>query len=81
MRLVVISREQACEFAGNALELRSDIGDAVVVMSARAECSLTRGQRLMIERAGRIVSAPLPTIERVGGGSARCMIAEIHLPE
>ena len=50
-------------------------------MSARAFGSLTPEQRATLERYGRIVSAPIENIEDHGGGSVRCMLAEIHLPK
>jgi hypothetical protein len=63
------------------LELRSARGDRVVAMSTRARDSLSPQQRELIEmHAGPIVAAPIPTIETLGGGSVRCMLAEIHLP-
>jgi hypothetical protein len=75
-----ITLEQMTAFAGNMLELRSRSGDPVVVLSVRALESLTREQRARLERHGSLLSASIPTIERYGGGSVRCMLAEIHLP-
>jgi hypothetical protein len=75
-----LSFEQMAGFAGNMLELRSAAG-GLVAMSARALEVLAAPQRSVLqEYAGRIVAAPIPTIERLGGGSVRCMLAEVHLP-
>jgi hypothetical protein len=74
--------EQLGAFAGNMLELRSARAGGVVAMSTRACDSLSPQQRALIElHAGPIVAAPIPTIETLGGGSVRCMLAEIHLPK
>jgi len=79
--IVDLSMEQLAAFAGNMLELRSARSGRVVAMSARARDSLSPQQRELIEQhAGPIVAAPIPTIETLGGGSVRCMLAEIHLP-
>lgn len=78
--LIDIGFEQLAAFAGNMLELRSTGGDALVVLSARALESLTREQRERVEKYAQLVAVPIPTIEKHGGGSVRCMLAEIHLP-
>jgi hypothetical protein len=78
--IVDLGLEQLVEFAGNMLELRSARGDRVVAMSKRALDSLSASQRAALERSGPIVAAAIPTIETLGGGSVRCMLAEIHLP-
>ncbi|HEX7115501.1 MAG TPA: arginine deiminase-related protein [Steroidobacter sp.] len=78
--LVDLSYEQLESFAGNMLELRSHSSGTVVAMSARARDSLTPEQRATIEElGGPIVAAAIPTIETLGGGSVRCMLAEVHL--
>jgi hypothetical protein len=69
---------QISSFAGNALELEGGNGP-ILVMSATAAASLTNEQRLAIEREAMLLTPSLPTIER-SGGSARCMLAEVHLP-
>lgn len=77
-----LSIEQLGEFAGNMLELRSAHGACLVAMSRRALDSLTGQQRALIEEyGGQILCAPIPSIETLGGGSVRCMLAEIHLPK
>ena len=73
--------EQLANFAGNMLELRTAAGGLIVAMSTRAREALTQAQRNFVqEHAGPIVAAPIPTIETLGGGSVRCMLAEVHLP-
>lgn len=80
--IVDLSMEQMGSFAGNMLELRTASGGSVVAMSTRARDSLSPEQRGAIEElGGPIVAAPIPTIETLGGGSVRCMLAEVHLPK
>jgi hypothetical protein len=67
-------------FAGNLLALCAADGSQVIAMSDTAWRSLAPATRTALERHGRIVTAPIPTIERHGGGSVRCMIAEVFLP-
>jgi hypothetical protein len=67
-------------FAGNLLALRSTRGDALIAASDAAWSSLAPSAQHRLEREAAIVTAPIPTIERYGGGSVRCMIAEIFLP-
>jgi hypothetical protein len=72
---------QMGEFAGNMLELKTASGETVVAMSSRAHAALTPAQRdFLREHAGAVVTSDIPTIETLGGGSVRCMLAEIHLP-
>ena len=75
--LVRITRAQTGEFAGNVLELASKEGEPLIVLSERARAALAPAQLAVLERHGRLVSVDLDTIERHGGGSARCMIAEL----
>jgi hypothetical protein len=79
-QIVDLTLDQMHSFAGNMLELRTREGACVIAMSASALQSLAPGQRAALEACGSIVSAPIPTIERLGGGSVRCMIAEVFLP-
>jgi hypothetical protein len=80
--IVDLSMEQLAAFAGNMLELRTPASGTVIAMSARAHDALTAQQRRVLEaRGGPIVAMPIPTIETHGGGSVRCMLAEIHLPK
>ena len=79
--LISLTFEQMYAFAGNMLELRSNEGTSLLVMSAQAERSLTDDQRSRIGEYTTIVSAPIDNIESSAGGSVRCMLAEIHLPQ
>ncbi len=78
--IIEISLEQLEHFAGNMLEVVNDKGEHLLVMSEQAHKSLTASQVSELEQFAKIVSAPLYTIESNGGGSARCMMAEIFLP-
>ena len=76
--IVELSRDQIENFAGNALELEGNEGK-LLVLSERAASHLTAGQCSTIERFAQLLPLSLPTIE-LAGGSARCMMATIHLP-
>ncbi|RNC66073.1 citrulline utilization hydrolase CtlX [Proteiniphilum sp. X52] len=75
--IVDISLDQVARFAGNMLEVKSRNGQPIMVMSASARNALTAAQETIISTHNTILSAPLSTIETNGGGSARCMLAEI----
>jgi hypothetical protein len=77
---IEISFAQMRGFAGNLLALSAGDGRPLVAMSAAAWDCLSPRERRALERHGSIVTAPIPTIERHGGGSVRCMIAEVFLP-
>jgi hypothetical protein len=77
---ILISTAAMHGFAGNLLALRSRDGSQLIAMSDAAWASLPPDARSALERHGRIVTAPIPVIERHGGGSVRCMIAEVFLP-
>ncbi len=78
--IVEISMEQVRHFAGNMLQLSSLTGERLIVMSTQAFKSLEKGQLSILSQSSKIIHTPLDTIETYGGGSARCMIAEIFLP-
>lgn len=78
--LIEISLAQMEQFAGNMLELRSRHGHAVFAMSRRAWAALYAAQHRRIAACAEPVLASIDTIERLGGGGARCMLAEIFLP-
>jgi hypothetical protein len=78
-RVIGISRAQMRGFAGNVLELAGR-GATVVAMSARARASLSPAQLSQLAERGRVVSVSIPTIEKIGGGSVRCMLAELFTP-
>ncbi|HET7693905.1 MAG TPA: arginine deiminase-related protein [Gemmatimonadota bacterium] len=73
-----ISLEQMAAFCGNVLELESDKGEKLVVMSDRAFHACTDEQRAALGAHAELVHADLATIETHGGGSARCMLAELY---
>jgi len=77
--LVEITLDQMNHFAGNMLQVKNGSGEALLVMSEQAYLSLTKAQITALEKYSRLIYAPLYTIEKNGGGSARCMLAEIHL--
>lgn len=79
--LITISLEQVAHFAGNMLELRAEDGEKLLIMSQQAYQSLQAEQVATLQKYCRILSADLQTIESNGGGSARCMIAEVFLPQ
>jgi len=78
--IVPITLDQMNHFAGNMLQVHNDREEKLLVMSSQAYASLTGEQVRKLESYNRIVHAPLTTIETNGGGSARCMMAEVHLP-
>ena len=75
--IVDITQEQMEHFSGNMIELKNRSGHPLMVMSQSARNALTPEQVQVISTYNKIVSADLSTIETNGGGSARCMIAEI----
>ena len=76
--VVAISRAQMGSMCGNVLELRDGAGVPLLAMSQRAHDALTPAQRgTLLQHVGAIVAAPLDTLERVGGGSVRCCLAEL----
>jgi hypothetical protein len=78
--IITINEQQMNAFAGNMLELENDKGEHLLVMSASAYHSLLPEQIQRFEKYCKLVYADLKTIETIGGGSARCMIAEVFLP-
>lgn len=80
-RVVPISLDQMRAFAGNILFVKNKRGESLTLLSETAFDSLNEEQKEFISAAGRLVPLTIPTIEMVGGGSVRCMIAEIFLPK
>lgn len=68
------------QFCGNILNIRNHAGESLIVMSESAFNGFTVAQREQLSRYGRVIANPIPTIETIGGGSCRCMLAEIFLP-
>lgn len=79
--VIEISEEQMHQFAGNMLQVQNEEGTQFLVMSQTAYKSLTKKQIEKIESYCEIIYADLNTIEVNGGGSARCMLAEVFLPK
>ena len=79
--IIIITEAQMNNFAGNMLEIRGTNDKRYLVMSASAHQSLTEKQVVQLENHAEILSSSLDTIEACGGGSARCMMAEIFLPK
>ena len=79
MHVQLAPRMTMRDFAGNAIELHNKDGVKLLVLSSRADRALTKDQRVKLSQYARLVPLELPAIE-LAGGSARCMIATIHLP-
>jgi hypothetical protein len=75
-----ITQRQMQEFAGNLLEL-APAGGPVLALSTTAWGCLEPAQRRILESHAQPVPVAIPTIERIGGGGVRCMLAELHLPK
>lgn len=75
--IIDISLDQVASFAGNMLEVKNRNGNPLMVMSSAARNALTFEQENIISTYNKIISTDLKTIETNGGGSARCMLAEI----
>ena len=78
--IISISYQQLDAFAGNMLQIENSHAEKLLVMSTQAYQSLSEKQVQKLNSYNRVIHAPLTAIEENGGGSARCMMAEIHLP-
>ena len=78
--IILITEAQVNNFAGNMLELRGANDKKYIIMSTSAYQSLNPKQIAQLGNHGEILTSGLDTIEACGGGSARCMIAEVFLP-
>jgi hypothetical protein len=79
-KIIPISLHQMDHFAGNMLQVENKDGEKLLIMSTQAFESLTNGQVEELSAYNRFIHSPLTTIETNGGGSARCMMAEVYLP-
>ena len=79
--IILITEDQVNNFAGNMLQVRGANNKRYLVMSTSAYKSLTPAQIAALEKHCEILSSSLDTIEACGGGSARCMMAEVFLPK
>lgn len=75
--IILITYQQVLSFAGNMLQISNPEGISYLVMSEQARQSLTPAQVTLIEKHTHILSSAIPTIEKYGGGSVRCMMAEV----
>ena len=80
-RVIAISESQVTNFAGNMLQVLGENNKRYLVMSKSAYESLSKQQITDIEKYCEIIYSSLDTIEACGGGSARCMMAEVFLPK
>lgn len=80
-KIIEISYSQMNRFAGNMLQVHNNKADKFLVMSSQAYSSLNANQIKELETYNPIIHSDLTTIETNGGGSARCMMAEVFLPE
>ena len=78
--IINLSFTQVKHYAGNMLLVENKVGEKFLIMSGSAYRILNEEQKQQIERYAKIIYADLKTIEENGGGSARCMLAEVHLP-
>lgn len=78
--IINISLDQMNHFAGNMLLLKTKNGNSILTMSQSAFDALTNDQRKQLSNYCELFPLSIPTIETIGGGSVRCMIAEIFLP-
>ena len=76
--VIPLTEKQLTQFAGNMLALTATDGTALLVMSTRAYDALTTKQLLQLQQYVKLVHSPIPTIEDLGGGSVRCMLAEVY---
>ena len=78
--VIDVDFDQLRNFACNLIELENGGGEPLIAISSAAIASLRPDQQQRLESFGELIAFDVPTIERVGGGSIRCMIADIHLP-
>jgi len=78
--LIEITLDQLYAFTGNMLLVKNEKGEEYLLMSASARQSLTALQVSRFSKFYKILAAPIPTIEKYGGGSVRCMLAAVMLP-
>lgn len=79
-KIIAISYEQMRCFAGNILEVKTRSGEHIVLISETALNSLLPGQVNAITQFSELLPISIPSIEKIGGGGVRCMVAGIHLP-
>jgi len=77
--IISITREQMHSFAGNMMQVKNNKGEKFLILSQNAFNSLRKEQKQMLEAYSTLLPVAVPTIEKVEGGSVRCMMAEIFL--
>jgi hypothetical protein len=77
--IIDVSFEQMRNFCCNVLEVQNADGDKLLTMSTRAYNAFTDAQKTLIEKHCKMIHSDLATIEDIGGGGSRCMMAEIYL--
>ena len=75
--IITINLEQVRAYCGNVLELKNQEGETKIIMSQTSLDAFTEKQRDILEKFGDILAVNISTIESIGGGSARCMLAEV----
>ena len=80
-RIIALSEAQLSKFCGNMLQLQQINGRSLIVLSQTAYLALTPSQQQDLSLSGELLYSDLHTIETCGGGSARCMMAEVFLPK
>jgi hypothetical protein len=78
--IITITVSQMEKFAGNMLEVKNDKGERYLCMSQKAYDALSKDQKQKLEAKTNLLPIAIPNIEKFGGGSVRCMMAEIFLP-
>ena len=76
-QIIDISHEEMGEMCGNMIQVKNKNNELCLIMSERARKGLTNKHREILEKNYKILSSDIGTIEKIGGGSARCMVAEI----
>ena len=79
--VIAITEKQVNAFAGNMMQVHNAAGEKILVMSDQAYQSLTAEQIKKLEKYNEILHPSIETIETLGGGSVRCMMAEVFLPK
>ncbi len=79
-QVISISLEQMNQFCGNILQLQATNGQKVIAMSQSAFQAFSLAQRQQLATHGKLLAFDVSTIEQIGGGSVRCMLAEVFLP-
>jgi hypothetical protein len=77
-KIVEISYKEMGEMCGNIIQVKDTEGRLCVIMSKRAEEGFSNVNKKILESNYKLVASEIPTIERIGGGSARCMVAELY---